>query len=77
MRQCFRKGRTNMFDRLLQKKELKRNAAIAQENKAGKAPNFYHRQNYAWYREHLKIDAKMILLEGFRGRALEDCKAVH
>lgn len=67
MRQCFRKGRTNMFDRLLQKKELKRNAAIAQENKAGKAPNFYHRQNYAWYREHLKIDSKMILLEALDG----------
>lgn len=67
MRQCFRKGRKSMFNRLLQKKELKRNAAIAKENKAGKAPNFYHRQNYAWYREHLKLDNSMILLEALDG----------
>lgn len=48
-------------------KEIKRNAAIARENKAGKNPNFYCRQNYAWYREHLKIDKKVILLEALDG----------
>jgi len=56
-----------MLERLFQRGELKRNAAIVQENKAGKAPNFYHRQNYTWYREHLKIDTDMILLEALDG----------
>ncbi len=56
-----------MLGSFLKRKEIERNAAIAKENKAGKNPNFYCRQNYTWYREHLKIDKKMILLEALDG----------
>ena len=51
----------------IEKKEVERNAEIIKANTANKAPNFYHRQNYAWYREHLKIDKKLILLEALDG----------
>ncbi len=52
-----------MLKRLLQKVLIKKNEEIVQKNAAGKAPNFYARQNYALYREYLKIDKHMILLE--------------
>lgn len=48
-------------------KRAKQDAQIIQENKAGKQPNFYARQMYAGYRETLKIDKHMVLLEALDG----------
>lgn len=56
-----------MLENLLYRKEIRKNAEIVRENKAGKNPNFYYRQNYTWYREHLKIDKRMVLLEALDG----------
>ena len=51
----------------LYKDEIDKNQAVIKENKAKKAAFFYARQNYAWYRERLDIDEKMILLEALDG----------
>ena len=56
-----------MLDWFFNRKEAKRNASVVKINKANKAPNFYHRQNYARYREQLKINKNMILLEALDG----------
>lgn len=56
-----------MQNRLLQTVEKKINAWVAKRNRAGKAPNFYARQNYTFYRESLPIDNGAILLESLDG----------
>jgi len=56
-----------MRNRLLQKAEKKINAWVEKKNTAGKAPNFYARQNYTFYRESLPVDNGMILLESLDG----------
>ena len=45
----------------------KRSEKIILENKEGRQPNFFARQNYAWYREQLPIDEKRILVEALEG----------
>jgi len=53
----------------LYKGEIDKNQEIIKANKAKKAPFFYARQNYAWYRERLDIDEKAVLLEALDGAA--------
>ena len=57
----------NFMLRRKSEKEIEKNAAVARENKEKKNPNFYYRQNYTWYREHLKIEKRTVLLEALDG----------
>ena len=56
-----------MRNSLLQKAEKKINSWVEKKNSAGKASNFYARQNYTYYRETLPVDNRMILLESLDG----------